>query len=109
MRRLIVVAVLGGLMAGLAGCATTVWYGSPTNLKSHTFSVGMPKQQVHSLYGSPQHIVTQQLGDVMVETWKYLDKTLIFHNNLLHSWSTSSGQPPPQANPPSPEGFPQAL
>lgn len=109
MNRLIVVAVLGGLMTGAAGCATTVWYGSPTNLKSHTFSVGMPKRQVHSLYGSPQHIVTQQLGDVMVETWKYLDKTLTFHNGLLQSWSTNSSQSQPQANQPSPEGFPPAL
>ena len=109
MTRLIVVAVLGGLMTGAAGCATTVWYGSPTNLKSHTFSVGMPKQQVHQVYGSPQHIVTQQIGDVMVETWQYLDKTLTFHNNLLHAWSASAGSSQPQANHPSPEGVPQAL
>lgn len=88
-------ALLALALVWLTGCATTVWYGSPANVRSHTFSVGMPKQQVHSLYGSPQHIVTQQLGDVMVETWKYLDKTLTFHNGLLQSWSTNSSQSQP--------------
>lgn len=84
-KQVMVIAVL----VSLAGCATTVWWGSPTNLRSTTLSLGMSKQQVQSVFGPPQSVITQQLGDLMVETWTYLDKTLTFHNGLLYSWGAA--------------------
>ena len=101
------VIIVGLGLTGLAGCATTVWYGTPTNLKSTTLSIGMSQQQAQALYGSPAQISSQQIGNMLVETWKYLDKTLTFHNGRLSSWSAAPAQPP--ADQLSPEGFPPAL
>ncbi len=76
--------VLMLMLAGVLGCATTLWWGS----KSTTLSFGMSKQQVQALLGLPQQTMTQELNGAMVETWKYLDRLVTFQNGVLQSWST---------------------
>jgi hypothetical protein len=34
--------------------------------------------------------MTQRVEDLLIETWKYLDQTVTFHNGLLHSWQAES-------------------
>ena len=67
------------------GCAATFWAGN----KSTTFRVGMSKQQAQAMFGQPQQIMTQELHGMMVETWRYMDRTLTFHNGLLYSWGVN--------------------
>ena len=83
-------AILILSMVGLMGCATTVWWGSPSNVRTTTLSVGMSKQQAQALLGPPQRMMTRELNGVMIETWKYLDRTLTFQNGLLQSWQSGS-------------------
>lgn len=73
-------------VVGMLGCAATVWYGSPSKLKSHTLGIGMSTQQVQVLLGPPQSVMSQQRGDLLIETWKYLDKIVTFHNGVVYSW-----------------------
>ena len=73
-------------LVGLLGCATTFWWGSPSNVRSTTLSVGMSKPQAQRLLGPPQQMLTQELNGMTVETWKYLNRTLTFQNGLLQSW-----------------------
>ncbi len=77
----IVRALVLASFVGVLGCATTLWWGN----KSTTLSLGMSKQQVQTLLGPPQQIIAQQLSGMMIETWKYLDHTLIFQNGVLQS------------------------
>ena len=50
-----------------------------------------PGHQVHQdrgnllLLGPPQQMMVQELNGLMVETWKYLDRTLTFQNGVLQS------------------------
>jgi hypothetical protein len=82
-------AVLAGLaLVGVMGCGATVWWGK----RSKTISLGMSRQQVQTLLGPPRHVLTQQLQGLMVETWKYLDRTVTFHNGVVQSWEP---HPPP--------------
>ena len=67
----------------MAGCATTVWYGD----RSTMLSLGMSKKQVQDRFGPPQDIMTHQLQGMMVETWRYLDRSVIFHNGVVQSWT----------------------
>ena len=76
------VLVMG--LVGVLGCAATFWWGN----KSTTLSMGMSKQQVQALLGPPQQMMVQELNGLMVETWKYLDRTLTFQNGVLQSWNT---------------------
>ena len=82
------------MMTGL-GCATTVWWGS----HSKTLRMGMSEKQVHALLGDPQDMTTRHVDDLMIETWRYLDRTLTFQNGLLQSWSIT---PNPSASPAAP-------
>ncbi len=66
----------------LTGCATQLWWGN----RSTTLTMGMSQKQAHDMLGDPQSIMQQELNGVMVETWKYLDRTLVFHNGMLQSW-----------------------
>jgi len=75
---------------GVLGCATTVWWQTLSKTYSRTRSVGMTKDQAQALLGPPQAVMTQRLGDLLIETWKYLDKTLTFHNGLLWSWQSGT-------------------
>ena len=54
--------------------------------------MGMPQKQAHDLLGDPQSILQQPVNGVMVETWKYLDQTLVFQNGVLHSWQAADEQ-----------------
>ena len=77
-------AVLVGVaLTSVLGCAATLWWGN----KSTTLSLGMSRQQVQALLGPPNHAMAQELNGVMVETWRYLDRTLTFSNGVLQSWS----------------------
>ena len=71
-------------LTATVGCAATVWYGN----KSTTLRMGMTKRQAQELLGSPKDILQDQVEGVVVETWKYLDRTLTFHNGVLQSWSS---------------------
>jgi hypothetical protein len=78
-KRIMLVALL---LTMTTGCAATFWAGN----QSTTFRVGMTKQQAQAMFGQPQQVMTQDLQGMMVETWKYLDRTLTFRNGLLYSW-----------------------
>lgn len=67
-----------------------MWWGN----QSTTLSLGMSTQQVRTMLGPPQDITTQRLEGMMLETWRYLDRTLTFHNGLLHSWQLHRDQEP---------------
>lgn len=86
-RALAAVVVAGGL----AGCAATFWWGK----QSTTLGLGMSKQQVRALLGSPRQVMTQQLQGVIVETWTYLDRTLTFQQGALQSWGSLSSSTTP--------------
>ena len=73
-------------VAGTLGCAATFWAGN----RSTTLSLGMSKQQAQALLGSPQQIISQEVQGALVETWKYLDRILVFQNGLLYSITTQS-------------------
>lgn len=83
------VSVLALMMAILLanGCAATLWAGK----RSTTLSVGMTKRQAQARFGSPQHIMSQELNGVMIETWRYLDRSLTFHDGRLQVWSLAEG------------------
>ena len=75
-------AVVGWLVAaqlGLAGCAATFWAGNHAT----TVGIGMSKVQAETLRGPPRQMMRQELNGVLVETWKYADRSLIFHDGLL--------------------------
>ncbi len=74
--------VVGLALVGVMGCAAKVWSGNT----SKTVSLGMSKQQVQALLGPPQQTMTQELQGMMVETWKYLDRTVTFHNDVVQSF-----------------------
>jgi hypothetical protein len=67
----------------LPGCATRLWWGD----KSTTLSLGMSTQRVQAVLGPPQHMLTQQWQDVIVESWKYVNRSVTFHHGLVQSWS----------------------
>lgn len=69
-------------LVGILGCAATFWAGK----QSATLNLGMSKEQAQAVLGPPQDVVTQQFQDLMVETWKYLDRTVVFHNGILYGW-----------------------
>lgn len=73
-------------MTGTFGCAATFWAGN----RSATLSLGMSKQQAQTLLGSPQQVISQDAQGIMVETWKYLDRILVFHDGLLYSVAAQS-------------------
>ncbi len=73
----------------LAGCAATFW----VNDKSTTLNFGMSKQQVQQTLGPPQSVTTRQAQTMMVETWKYLDRTLQFQNGILQAWWPAGSEP----------------
>lgn len=75
-------AVVGWLVAaqlGLAGCAATFWAGNHAT----TVGIGMSKVQAETLLGPPRQMMRQELNGVLVETWKYADRSLIFHDGIL--------------------------
>ena len=82
MKRTVLVVSLVGVM----GCATTLWYGTPSNVQSTTLRIGMTQREAAAMLGSPKDIIGQDSDGVMIETWKYLDRTLTFQNRLLQSW-----------------------
>ena len=86
-------------LVGVMGCAAGVWYGNLSHRTSRTLAIGMSQQQAKSLLGSPQAVSAQRLQGVIVETWRYLDKTLTFHNGLLASWVTVPAPRAPNASP----------
>ena len=73
-------------VVGTIGCATTLWYGTPSNVPSTTLRIGMTQREAAAMLGSPTDIIGQDINGVMVETWKYLDRTLTFRHGLLQSW-----------------------
>ena len=78
------------LLLGISGCATTLWWGN----RSTTLRMGMSPQQAQALLGPPRQVLQQDLNGVMVETWKYLDRTLVFYNGILQSWSSPPSDTP---------------
>ncbi|MBI2884765.1 MAG: hypothetical protein HYY15_01160 [Candidatus Omnitrophica bacterium] len=81
---------LARIAAGLSvvavcGCAAATWYGNPAQPKTITISIGMTQDEAKKLLGPPASMLAQQLPGVLVETWKYVDRTLIFHNGILQS------------------------
>ena len=74
-----------GLACVLCGCAAKVWYGNPAQPNMATIHIGMTKDEARSLLGPPSNTLAQQLPGVLVETWKYVDRALIFHNGVLQS------------------------
>lgn len=85
MARRVIGTIIVVLLA--TGCAATFWAGN----KSTTLSIGMSKQQAQAMFGAPQQVMSQELEGMMVETWKYMDRALTFHNGLLYSWVNTSG------------------
>ena len=81
--------LLMALSAGCWGCGATVWWGNRTA----TLHLGMSKQQVQQMLGPPQDIMTQELNGMMVDTWKYVDRTVTFQNGVLRSWGTLQASP----------------
>ena len=75
----------------LLGCAASVWYGD----RAATLTLGMSKKRVQELLGPPQGIMTQQLQGGMIETWRYIDRSVIFQNGILQSWTLGAGSPLP--------------
>lgn len=69
-------------LAGTVGCAATMWWGG----KSATLRIGMSQQQVRALLGPPQQIMVQRAQGAIIETWNYLDQTIVFSNGLVQSW-----------------------
>jgi len=45
------------------------------------------------MLGPPQDIMTQELNGMMVDTWKYVDRTVTFQNGVLRSWGTLQTSP----------------
>lgn len=74
------------MIAGTLGCAATFWAGN----RSTTLSLGMSKQQAQALLGPPQQAISQEAQGMVVETWKYLDRILVFRNGSLYSMTTHS-------------------
>ena len=60
---------------GVLGCAAQVWWGRKTAI----LSLGMSKQQVQSLLGPPRDVMAQELSEMVVDTWMYLDRPVTFH------------------------------
>ena len=71
-----------GMLAAVMGCTTTCWWGN----RQTTLNLGMSKQQAQSLLGLPQQASSQQIGDAMIDIWKYMDRTLTFRNGILQGW-----------------------
>ena len=76
--RLMVAITLTGIM----GCAATFWAGKA----SKTVSFGMSKEEVQTLYGPPQHVVTQHVSELLVEVWKYADRSVTFRDGTVLTW-----------------------
>lgn len=88
MRRLVVLAAL----VVAVGCAGRFLLGN----KSLRLRAGMPRQQVRAAVGAPKAVIVRQQQGVMIETWQYLDGALVFHQNMLSSWTVQpSDQPSP--------------
>ena len=84
-RKLVVLAAL----VAAVGCAAQFWVGN----KSLRLRAGMSRQQARAVVGAPQEVMVRQQQGIMVETWKYLDGLLVFHQGMLSSWIL---QPPPE-------------
>ena len=83
MRRFLIIAAAGMLLcAGLAGCA---WHTLGTN--SLRLRYGMSRQQTRAAVGGPENILVRQQQGAMIETWRYRDGTLEFHQGMLSSWT----------------------
>ena len=46
----------------------------------------MSQRQAAALLGPPQQRLVQELEGTIIETWIYLDRTLMFHNGVLQLW-----------------------
>ena len=75
--------LLAVALAGVMGCAAQLWWGNKTT----TVRLGMSKRQVQALLGPPKDVMVQELQGMMVETWKYFDRTVTFQNGVVQSWS----------------------
>lgn len=64
------------------GCGATLRIGN----RQTTVGLGMSRQQVQQMLGPPQTVMRQQFDDVLIETWKYADRTMTFRNGVLQSW-----------------------
>ena len=73
--------VLMLILAGTLGCAATFWAGN----RSTTLSLGMSRQQARALLGPPQQMMVRDAQGLVIETWKYLDRLLVFHDGRLYS------------------------
>lgn len=82
-------AWLAAFIVAISGCAAGVWYGNPAHPKSAVLHLGMSQQDARALFGPPQQATTQQFDRLLIDTWKYLDQTLVFHNGALASWEKS--------------------
>ena len=76
-------------LAAMMGCAAQVWMGN----QSATLRFGMTKQQVAQTLGSPRDIVIQEVNGAMIETWKYVDRTITFQNGVLQAWTATVAAP----------------
>ena len=82
-------AVVAMALAAIVGCATQVWVGNQTA----TLRFGMTKQQVAATLGSPRDIVVQEVNGAMIETWKYIDRTITFQDGVLQAWTAAVAAP----------------
>lgn len=73
------------MLGGTLGCAATLWWGNTRT----TLRLGMSKQQVQTLLGPPQQMMNQQLQGMLIETWQYLDRTVVFQNGVVRSWNVT--------------------
>ena len=71
------------LALSLVGCAATVRW----NDHGQALRLGMTKRQAHALLGDPQDITVQRTQALLLETWKYVDRTLTFQDDVLQSWT----------------------
>ena len=76
-------------LAAVLGCAAQFRVGRQTT----TLTVGMTKETVEGLLGTPNYTMVQELNGVLVETWKYLDRTVTFYDGIVYSWGAQSGPP----------------
>ena len=85
MRRLLIAAAGVLLCAGVVGCAS-----HRLGNKSLRLRYGMSRPQARAAVGAPQEVIVRQQQGVMIETWKYLDGALVFHQSMLSSWTLES-------------------
>ena len=92
MRRFPIIAAGMLVWVGVLGCAAHV-----LGNKSLRLRYGMSRPQVRWTVGRPREIIVRQQQGVMIETWKYLDGALVFHQSILSSWTLES--PPDKSSP----------